>query len=185
MYDGLKLLKTIYAFERNEFSNRIRITCAGQYYRGRGRLVNWDCKASFKTAKIIKYKCFNFWNPNRQPKKLNPNTLEWKTVTTGGNSGIDFWIAKDTFKNNLTIENNFKNININISSIDYKPRVYKFGGMDIRMHIQKLPKKLRQTSFEKEFNINLNKSNDHRFYIKVIQEDGHQAWSSPIYIKKV
>ena len=33
---------------------------AGQYYRGRGRLVNWDCKASFKTAKIIKYKCFNF-----------------------------------------------------------------------------------------------------------------------------
>ncbi len=185
LYDGLKLLKTIYAFERNEFSNRIRITCAGQYYRGRGRLVNWDCKASFKTAKIIKYKCFNFWNPNRQPKKLNPNTLEWKTVTTGGNSGIDFWIAKDTFKNNLTIENNFKNININISSIDYKPRVYKFGGMDIRMHVQKLPKKLRQTSFEKEFNINLNKSNDHRFYIKVIQEDGHQAWSSPIYIKKV
>ena len=66
---------------------------------------------------------------------------------------------KIIFKNNLTIENNFKNININISSVDYKPRVYKFGGMDIRMHIQKLPKKLKQTSFEKEFNINLNKSN--------------------------
>ena len=46
------------------------------------------------------------------------------------------------------------------------------------------PKNLNKLA-EKEFNINLNKSNDHRFYIKVIQEDGHQAWSSPIYIKKV
>ena len=54
--------------------------------------------------------------------------------------------SKDTFKNNLTIENNFKNININISSIDYKPKVYNFGGMDIRMHVQKLPEQLKQTS---------------------------------------
>ena len=185
MYDGLKLLKTLYAYERTTSTNRIRITCAGQYYRGRGRLVNWDCKALFETGKIIRYKCFNFWNPNRQPKKLNPNTVQWKTVTTGGNSGIDFWVVKDTFKNNLTIKNNFKDININLIDVDYKPKVFKFGGMDIRMHVQKLPEKLKQTSLKKVFNLSLKKPINYRFYIKVIQEDGHQAWSSPIYIKKV
>ena len=184
LYDGLKLYETIRPYDVNALTSRIRITCAGQNYRGRGRLVNWDCKAIFLTGKIKKFKCFNFWNPNRQPNKVNENTLEWKTVTTGGSSGIDFWITKDALDGELIIKNNFEDIKINLREINYKPKIYKFGGMDIRMSIQSLPEKLDKTVISKKFNIKLKKANDYRFYLKAVQEDGHQAWSSPIYIKK-
>ena len=184
LYDGLKLYETIIPYNVNSITNRIRITCAGQNYRGRGRLVNWDCKAVFTKGKIKKFKCFNFWNPNRQPNNVNNNTLEWKTVTTGGSSGIDFWITEDSLEGELIIKSNFEDIKMNLSEINHKPKNYKFGGMDIRMSIQSLPEKLEKTYISKKFHIKLKNFKDHRFYIKVLQEDGHQAWSSPIYIKK-
>ena len=56
--------------------------------------------------------------------------------------------------------------------------------MDIRMSVQALPEKLVKKDFLKTFSLKLKKENNYRFYIKVVQEDGHQAWSSPIYIKK-
>ena len=51
IYDGLKLIKVLKTFEKNFLKKRIRITCAGQNYRGRGRLVNWDCKAILESWK--------------------------------------------------------------------------------------------------------------------------------------
>ena len=184
LYDGLKLYETIIPYNVNSITNRIRITCAGQNYRGRGRLVNWDCKAVFTKGKIKKFKCFNFWNPNRQPNNVNNNTLEWKTVTTGGSSGIDSWVTQDSLEGELIIKSNFEDIKINLSEINHKPKNYKFGGMDIRMSIQTLPEKLEKKDISKNFYIKLKNLQDYRFYVKAIQEDGHQAWSSPIYIKK-
>ena len=184
LYDGLKLYETIIPYNVKTITNRIRITCAGQNYRGRGRLVNWDCKAIFTRGNIRKFKCFNFWNPSRQPNKVNNNTLEWKTVTTGGSSGIDFWVTQDSLEGELIIKSNFEDIKINLSEINHKPKNYKFGGMDIRMSIQTLPEKLEKKDIFKNFYIKLKNLQDYRFYVKAIQEDGHQAWSSPIYIKR-
>lgn len=183
LYDGLKLMQTLRPYDIDSSKKRIRISCAGQNYRGRGRLVNWDCKAFVEDGQIKKIKGFNFWNPNRQPK-LNKNILQWKTVTTGGASGVDLWLTKTSLTKKLVVKNNFKDLSVKINEINLKPKNYFFGGMDIRMSVQALPEKLVKKDFLKTFTLKLKKSNNHRFYIKVVQEDGHQAWSSPIYIKK-
>jgi len=185
IYDGLKLIKVIKSFEKNSIKKRIRITCAGQNYRGRGRLVNWDCKAIFESGKIKQFKGINFWNPNRQPKKINLNSIEWKTVTTGGSSSVDIWVTEEAFLKNLILENNFKNIKLNLKDIDESPIQYDFGGMDIRLIIETLPIKLIQYSINANLPIKLINNKEARIYVKVIQEDGHQAWSSPMYIKKM
>ena len=146
-------------------------------------MVNWDCKAFVEDGLIKKIKGFNFWNPNRQPK-LNKNILQWKTVTTGGASGVDLWLTKKSLTKKLVVKNNFKDLSVKINEINHKPKNYFFGGMDIRMSVQALPEKLVKKDFIKTFSLKLKKENNYRFYIKVVQEDGHQAWSSPIYIKK-
>ena len=185
IYDGLKLIKVYRPYEKETIKKRIRITCAGQNYRGRGRLVNWDCKAIFESGKIKQFKGINFWNPNRQPKKINLNSIEWKTVTTGGSSSVDIWVTEEAFLKNLILENNFKNIKLNLKDIDESPIQYDFGGMDIRLIIETLPIKLIQYSINANLPIKLINNKEARIYVKVIQEDGHQAWSSPMYIKKM
>ena len=56
--------------------------------------------------------------------------------------------------------------------------------MDIKLNIKCLPDKLNKSlfTFKKEFDLIKNK--EAKFYVKVTQENGHQAWSSPIYIKR-
>jgi hypothetical protein len=183
IYDGLKLIKVYRPYEKETIKKRIRITCAGQNYRGRGRLVNWDCKAIFEAGKIKQFRGINFWNPNRQPIKNNLNSIEWKTVTTGGSSCVDIWVSEETFSKNLILENNFKNIKLNLKEIDKTPVQFDFGGMDIRLIIETLPIKLKQCHINETLSLKLIKNKEARIYVKVIQEDGHQAWSSPMYIQ--
>jgi len=41
---------------------------------------------------------------------------------------------------------------------------------------------VRSVSGEQSFN--LEHQSEQRLYIRVTQEDGHQAWSSPIYVQR-
>ena len=92
---------------------------------------------------------------------------------------------KKLFLKNLILENNFKNIKLNLKDIDESPIQYDFGGMDIRLIIETLPIKLIQCSINANLPIKLIKNKEARVYVKVIQEDGHQAWSSPMYIQNI
>ena len=67
IFDGLDLVRAIRPWGEQSAGDRLRVTCAGQHYRGRGRLVKWDVKAAFDHGRIEKIKPINFWNPNRQP----------------------------------------------------------------------------------------------------------------------
>ena len=118
-------------------------------------------------------------------KRINLNSIEWKTVTTGGSSSVDIWVTEEAFLKNLILENNFKDIKLNLKDIDKSPIQYDFGGMDIRLVIETLPEKLIECSVNESLPIKLISNKQARIYVKVIQEDGHQAWSSPMYIKKV
>ncbi len=84
----------------------------------------------------------------------------------------------------LKIKTNFKNIEVKLKDIIEKEKTFQFGGMDIKLNIKCLPDKLNNSSYSIKKKMNLRKGNESRIYIKVTQEDGHQAWSSPLYIKR-
>ena len=56
--------------------------------------------------------------------------------------------------------------------------------MDIRLHIERLPDILDSASLSGEQSFALAAGTEQRLYVRVTQEDGHQAWSSPIYVAK-
>ena len=58
------------------------------------------------------------------------------------------------------------------------------GGMDIRLHIERLPGILDSASLSGKQSFALADGTEQRLYVRVTQEDGHQAWSSPIYVAK-
>ncbi len=183
IFDGLKLKKNIDPY-KNSNKKRIRITCSGQYYRGRGRMVQWKCKSKITKGKILKIKGINFWNPYRRPKLLSNNEVEWKTVTTGGFSSCDIWVDDIALTGSLKLNTNFENISVKLKDIIEKEKTFNFGGMDIKLNIKCLPDKLEETSFTINKEFNLVKNKEAKFYVKVTQENGHQAWSSPIYIQR-
>jgi hypothetical protein len=68
-----------------------------------------------------------------------------------------------------------------IASVGLEPQVWDCGGLRKRIEVFRLPD--RQASSEFSFGLSLTKlqPGDNPIHIRVMQEDGHMAWTSPIY----
>ena len=69
-----------------------------------------------------------------------------------------------------------------INDIGLEPKVWECGGLDMALQVYRLPD--RQESNEFSFNLPLTdlKKGDNPIFIRMAQEDGHLAWSSPVYV---
>ena len=184
IFNGLDLVRTIRPWNDQSPLSRLRVTCAGQHYRGRGRLVKWDASTAFSAGTVKRINPVNFWNPNRQPQQVSPTRVEWKTVTTGGASSVDFWLDDAALAGMVKVQTNFESLEASVADIDQNGISVDCGGMDIRLHIERLPDVLDSYTLSGEQSFSLESGTEQRLYVRVTQEDGHQAWSSPIYVQK-
>jgi len=185
IFDGLEIIETLHPWSLGDGPDRLRITCAGQHYRGRGRLVRWTGEAKLKTGTIERIGAVNFWNPHRQPEQTAGNCVNWRTVTTGGASSVDLWLDDAAWSGDVEIETSEKNASVNLPSLTADGETFDCGGMDIRLIAARLPGKLTETAYVATHDLPLVSGVEARLFVRVTQEDGHQAWSSPIYIERI
>jgi hypothetical protein len=60
--------------------------------------------------------------------------------------------------------------------------VFDAGGLERAIKLQRLPEQMSRTRVLHRRKVKLRSEGDTRLYVRVQQEDGHRAWSSPIYI---
>ena len=56
------------------------------------------------------------------------------------------------------------------------------GGLDRNIQLQKLPPKMTETRVKLSRRVPVRPTGDTRLFIRIQQEDGHRAWTSPIYV---
>jgi len=174
-------LETIRPFKQDHLSRRIRVIWEGAECRGRGRETIWDGSAELTGNRFDKVNPINFWNPEKPLIQESTYHLSWKSTTTGGLSGFDVWLS-DSHKGTLTIDTPLIKRLVKISEIGYEDMVFEAGGLSRRMRLFRLP------NVNKTYHINLKRivplesGKDNSIYVRLIQEDGHMAWSSPIYL---
>ncbi len=179
--DGLDAYETIRPFEESDLGRRIRIVCEGAHYRGRGRNVNWVCSAEFEGARIERLAPINFWNIEKLPQQIGDRGIEWNCVTTGGYSAIDVWL--DQVEDGvLHLRTSEVDCDISLADIGLEDVRFDCGGLFKALRVFRLPDENKTRAMTLSRKVNLRKSSDTRLYACVTQEDGHQAWSSPIYL---
>lgn len=159
---------------------RVRIQCEGAEYKGRGRLVTWDVTATVTGAKILDMRPINFWNPDRLPK-VGPTSVTWSNVTTGGVHAVDLWMS-DGDAAHLRIESQMGGFEMDLSQMPGDEHVVECGGLGKRITLQRLPDGPLPDTADLEQAIVLDQIKESRLYAKIVFEDGHMAWTSPIYI---
>ena len=179
--DGLDAYETVRPYAESDLGNRIRIVCEGAHYRGRGRNVLWDCLAEFEGAKIERLAPINFWNIEKLPKQIGDHKIEWKCVTTGGFSAIDVWLDQ-VEEGILHLHSSEVNCEINLPDIGLEDLRFDCGGLFKAVRVFRLPTKNSMRALKLRRTVKLEGDGDTRLYACITQEDGHQAWSSPIYL---
>lgn len=182
LFDGCDLIKTIFpTAPTNVAANRLRIVLMGQETRGRGRLVKWQGTASLNGACIDKMKAHNFYNPAVQPVQEGSNRVTLVGVTTGGEQIIDLWLASEDPEAEISLSTNHGELNAKLCDLDHMGNSVDCGGLDKRMTVMRLPGRLDDGPLEFAQKVKIRMEGDSAHYVRVRFEDGHVAWSSPIY----
>ncbi len=181
LYDGTKRIECIRPYSESDLGARYRISCKGQETRGRQRLVKWTASANLTGATIARIKATNFYNPDRQPELTSATCVEWTSVTTGGAQSIDLWVENETAGSSIDIKTNQGVMNIALPDVTIDGTEISCGGIDKALVIQRLPEQLNETQLSISRDVTIPAKGDSVIYARITLEDGHVAWTSPVY----
>jgi hypothetical protein len=183
IFHGKEIVRTVRPYSATDLGRRIRVLWSGAEYRGRGREVTWIGKAVLDGNRIERVTPVNFLNPDR-PFSVSRETgiISWQSVTTGNMAGFDLWLEREG-TGMLSIESNIVTTRCNLATLDQGEHVVEAGGLARQLRIYRLPEQSRATSMHITHEVSRKGvAGDLPIYVRVTQEDGHQAWSSPIYL---
>lgn len=183
LYEAKQLLETIRFYTKKDLHNRIRIYWEGAEYKGRGRTAHWDGSLELQNNFISNFTPINFRNIERFPRLHANKSLSWNSVTTGNFLGLDLWLD-DPMAGTLSFQTNQLSFDLQIEKIGLDDQVYEVGGLGKRVRLFRLPPEMKTWKYTFQRAVSLQPQGDTPIYVKVIFEDGHVAWSSPIYCFK-
>jgi Protein of unknown function (DUF3604) len=180
VFNGKTPIATHRAYTEQQLGRRIRVLFEGAEYRGRGREVFWAGHARLVGNRFERAQAINLFNVDK-PLRLaaDGSRVDVDTVTTGNFCGFDLWLA-DADAGEIDIVTDVVTTRIPIAEIGMEDRIVDAGGLGRRLRLFRLPDVNPTWSMRVEQPVPLGPG-DNPLYVRVTQEDGHQAWSSPIY----
>ena len=179
---GIQVARTVRPFTAADLGRRIRVMWQGAEYRGRGRETLWQGKLRVTGNRIVRFAPVNFLNPERTVRETVPGAaLAWSSVTTGNLAGIDLWLDHGQ-SGTLQVETNVVSGNVDLASLAEHVVSFDGGGLGRQLSVYRLPEVDWSRRVSVEHTVRFTGGRDLPVYLRVTQADGHQAWSSPIYL---
>jgi len=181
LFNGKELVDLLRPYGEDELGARIRVVWEGAEYRGRFRQVVWDGNAVVSDNRIIDARAINFFNKDKQLERVGEKGLTWRALTTGNFGGFDVWL-EDPYAGTLKLETPLVTCGIPLEEIGMEDVLFDRTGVLPRfVRICRLPDDNPHRSVRIERKVEIRPGRDNPVYIKLTQEDGHVAWTSPIY----
>jgi hypothetical protein len=178
--NGLETVAVHRPYSADDLGDRVKVVWSGGEVRGRARLVSWHGGLTIEGNRLQAVTPINFWNADRPLRQVSETELSWRSVTTGGLSGVLLTLAEPG-EGTLHIRTEQGRVECPIDSLGLEPRTWSYGGLRKELSIYRLP---AQPTREIDLAMPLTDLHpgDNPIYVKLVQEDGHMAWSSPIYV---
>jgi hypothetical protein len=178
---GLEVLKTLRPYSQGDLGGRVKVVWSGAEARGRDRMVRWDGGLLVRGNAILEAVPINFWNTNQPLERLGRQRLAWKSTTTGGFTGMILELENPS-GGTLEIDTLQGSASCEIGLLGLEPGVWKFGGLRKEIKAYRLPDKPGSGEFSFSLPLTGLRPGERAIYIRMTQEDGHMAWTSPIYL---
>jgi hypothetical protein len=142
----------------------------------------WQGRLEAIRNRVDHFATVNFLNPERRVQEITPGvTLAWTSVTTGNLAGIDIWL-EESRTGKLRIETNIVSGEVDLGQLDDATVVFDAGGLGRKLSVYRLPERDWSRRLAFEHRVTFKGGADLPIYVRVTQADGHQGWSSPVYL---
>jgi len=181
--NGLRVVKTLRPYGQDDLGRRVKVVWSGAEVRGRDRMTKWDGGLRVRGNSIVDATPINFWNANQPLEKLSNDQLAWKSVTTGGVTGVILTLAESN-AGIIEMDTLQQRVECEIASLGLEPKVWPCGGLHKEIQAYRLPDQQPSCQFSFVLPLTNLRPGDNPIYIRMAQEDGHMAWTSPVYLEK-
>ncbi len=178
--NGAQVVSTHRPYTATELGNRVRVTWQGAEYRGRGRQTHWTGKIHVEDAKITRFERFNHWNHDRVFEQTGESEVTYNVVTTGNFVGCDLWLTDEAAR--IKVQSDLAFIETSLSDIPLEGTRTDCDGLDRNITLTRLPEQLDTRHMLVEVPVALTQYCDDPIWVRVKTDDGHTAWSSPVYV---
>jgi hypothetical protein len=142
----------------------------------------WHGKLTIAGNRIARFAPVNFLNPERKVQETTAGAaLAWSSVTTGNFAGIDLWLD-EARRGTLSLETTIVSGTVDLAALYDNTIVFEGGGLGRRLSVYRLPEADWARHVSLDHNVTFVGGADLPVYLRVTQADGHQAWTSPIYL---
>ncbi|MBR0663769.1 DUF3604 domain-containing protein [Roseomonas hellenica] len=179
--DGLRVLETWRPYAAQDLGRRIRFLWEGAEYRGRGRQCFWDGGAELVGNRFAAMRPINRWNLDKRCDLVGDAAIAWTAVTTGGFGGFEAML-EDAAAGTLRFTTPHVGGEVALAELGLDDRIFDAGGLGRRIRLYRLPDANPHRQAKLTRRIRRDGKGDTALWAKVILEDGHVAWSSPIYL---
>ena len=180
--DGVHTLRVLRPHSGKTLGRRVKVVWSGAEVRGRDRLVTWDGGLRVTGNSIVDAVPINFWDPSRPLRRAAKNRLEWQSGTTGGVAGVILTL-RHAARGILEVGTLQRRVRCSLRSLGPRPRTWRCGGVDKKIEVYRLPTESRLCEYAARLPLHGLSPGEHPIYIRVAQEDGHMAWTSPTYVR--
>ena len=181
--NALHVLKSFRTFDEGNVENRVKVLWQGAEVRGRGRQVEWDGCLRVHGNQIAGFQPINFHNPEHVCRQSRTDELQWQSITTGGVAGVIVTLGRRG-TGRLEVQTKQTSFTASVTELGIDGVAYELGGVGKRIAAYRLPAAGGSCSLSFRYQPDWGDlhSGDNPILIRVVQEDGHLAWSSPVYL---
>lgn len=166
--------------------HRIRIRWSGVLYRGRGKSAKWDGMLYVADGKIVHAETYAFDRIDQGIVQHSDKYIKFTSSTSGDYDGLilDLETTDDT---TLKLSTPQGTVEASVREILANGVVRDMGGLNLKVEMgpafedvpwDQVPEKLFLT---KDIALPA-AAGEHAYWIKVLQNNGNAAWSSPVFV---
>jgi len=160
--------------------SRLKIVWSGASGKGRGRQTVWDGELSIDKGRIVAESDYASNLSWQGITDRNEKSVKWRSTTSGDYKGIivDLDVPEDAV---MTLSAG--PVTLSFAMKEIQPvKIIEAGGIEQRVVISRVPQGEPSSNATFKYTDNAVQKGLNAYWVKVTQNDGGMAWSSPIFI---
>jgi hypothetical protein len=162
--------------------NLVKVIWSGAENKQRNRNTRWDGQLTIGGGRIRSARGYAFDYPSEGLRNSGANGVSWESRTAGDEDGVILEV-EETANVSLSFETKPARFSVPLSRITGEDWVYEAGGLDRRVVLRRVAGQYgREVRFR--WTDQQVPSGTTAYWMRVLQQDGAVAWSTPIFVTR-
>lgn len=166
-------------------SDWFRVSWSGARIHQRNRQTHWRGGLRIDKGRIEEPRNWQVDNLEEGIQSSDERSIQWLSRTTGDADGVEFRLSGGAGAT-LFFETDVVSFETKLEEIGAAPYVVDAGGVRQKVEVQRVSPAPGSPEAEVSFEVEESDFHDgwNPYFIRLMQEDGAMAWSSPIFVRK-